>query len=215
MAKNIPYSELKKDQKAYEIMILRDQYENTFSGIANEYEISTERVKQFYSRIKIKQAHLYINHIVSILGREKEKEIWQDYYDAADFYKNRTCACAYLEKKYKDILNKYRCGEPGMPEKFLKALPPYQENLSPEITEIIIKMKEKERKTFIEIGKELQLTREKTRALYESFYHKKNMVLIKILQDKVKTKKEKNDIWDFYFKNNWSSKKIYDMLTGK
>ena len=163
MAKDIPYSELKRDQKAYEIMILRDQYENTFSDIANEYEISIERVKQLYSRIKLKQINLYIKHIAAVTENKSESEVRKDYYNAADFYKNRTCACAYLEKKYKDILNKYRCGEPGMPEKFLEALPPYQENLSPEITDIIIKMKEKERKTFIEIGKELQLTREKTR----------------------------------------------------
>ena len=99
MAKDIPYRELKKDKKAYEIMILRDQYENTFSDIANEYEISTERVKQLYSRIKIKQISLYIKHIVAVFKDKSENEIRKDYYDAIDFYKNYTCVCAYLEKK--------------------------------------------------------------------------------------------------------------------
>ena len=214
MTKDIPYSELKKDKKAYEIMILRDQYENTYTDIGNEYEISTERVKQLYSRIKLKQINLYIKHIAAVTEKS-EREIRKDYYDLLNFYQSRTCVCAYLEEKYKDILTKYRCGEPGMPEKFLKALPPYREDLSPGITDKIIKMKEEEKKTFIEIGKELDLTREKARDLYEHFYHKKAMELFEALESKAKSSKEKNAIWDYYFKNGRSRKKIYDMLKGK
>lgn len=36
-------------------MLLRDQYGNTFTDIAKEYEISVTRVREIYNRTKIKQ----------------------------------------------------------------------------------------------------------------------------------------------------------------
>lgn len=58
MLKDIPYSELKEDRRAYDIMILRDQYNNTFADIAKEYGISLVRARELYSRIKVKQIRL-------------------------------------------------------------------------------------------------------------------------------------------------------------
>lgn len=66
--KDIPYSILKQDERAYEIMLLRDQYGNTFTDIARECEISVARVVQIYNKIKIKQIRLYINHIAVVFG---------------------------------------------------------------------------------------------------------------------------------------------------
>ena len=40
MLKDIPYSVLKKNRRAYEIMLLRDQYENTFTD-----NVSQERLR--------------------------------------------------------------------------------------------------------------------------------------------------------------------------
>ena len=53
--KDIPYSILKKDGRAYEIMLLRDQYDNTFTDIAAEFELSVTRVTQIYFRLKVRQ----------------------------------------------------------------------------------------------------------------------------------------------------------------
>ena len=36
MLKNIPYSVLKQNGRAYEMMLLRDQHDNTFADIAKE-----------------------------------------------------------------------------------------------------------------------------------------------------------------------------------
>ena len=72
--KDIPYSELKEDRRAYDIMLLRDQYNNTFTDIAKEYGISLVRARELYSRIKIKQIRLYIRHISIALGYDNTVE---------------------------------------------------------------------------------------------------------------------------------------------
>lgn len=43
MLENVTYCELKEDECAYKIMLLRDQYENKFLDIAKEFKISVER----------------------------------------------------------------------------------------------------------------------------------------------------------------------------
>ena len=68
LMKDIPYSELKKDKRAYDILMLRDQHNNTFTDMAKEYEISAIRVRQIYIKIKMKQMRLYIRHISIVLG---------------------------------------------------------------------------------------------------------------------------------------------------
>ena len=73
--KDIPYSELKKNKRDYDIMILRDQHNNTFTDIAKDYEISSIWVREIYSKIKIKQMQLYIRHISIVLGYENTAEV--------------------------------------------------------------------------------------------------------------------------------------------
>ena len=41
MLQDIPYSELKKNERAYRILLLRDQEGKSFAQIASEYHIST------------------------------------------------------------------------------------------------------------------------------------------------------------------------------
>lgn len=111
--KDIPYSELKKDKRAYDIMVLRDYYNNTFTDIARGFKISFIRAKQLYSRTKKKQIQLYIRHISIALGYENTAEVRQVFEIAERCYQDDSYACAYLEKEYKDILDEYRAGEPG------------------------------------------------------------------------------------------------------
>ena len=82
--KDMPYSELNQDKRAYEIMLLRDQHGNTFTDIAKEFEISPERAIQIYNKLKIKQIRLYINHIAAVLGYESTlqvKNVFDNAYD--------------------------------------------------------------------------------------------------------------------------------------
>lgn len=215
MLKDIPYSLLKQDERAYEIMLLRDQDDNKFTDIAKEYEISAQRIKQLYHNIKIKQKRLYINHIALVLGHENDTQIKRVYDDAYECYHEWTYACAYLEKKYKNILDEYRAGEPGMPTQFIKSMPPFKIKLSREIVARVIAMREVEKASYIAIGKELHMTQEKARHTYEWFYHLQVIELITALQEKASSYEDKEAIWNYYFSRYKSSKKRYDMLIDK
>ena len=215
MLKDISYSVLKKDKRAYEIMLLRDQYGKTFTDIATEFELSVTRVTQIYFRLKVKQIRLYINHISVVLGYDSTSKIWKVYNEAEECYQDYSYACAYLEKKYKDILTEYRDGEPDMPAQFVKSMPPFKAKLSQKMIARVVEMRETEKASFTAIGKELHITPAKAKRTYEMFYHTQALKLVKDLQDQVESDKEKKDIWNYYFREHRSAKKRYDMLTKK
>lgn len=212
---DISYSVLKKDKRAYEIMLLREQYENTFADIATEFELSVTRVTQLYRRLKIKQIQLYINHISVVLGYDSTSKVWQVYNEAKECYQDYSYVCAYLEEKYKDILTEYRNGEPGMPSQFVKGMPPFKAKLSENMIARVVEMRETEKASFITIGKELHITPAKAKRTYEMFYHTQVLKLVKALQDKAENVEEKQAIWEHYFRGYHSAKKRYDMLTKK
>ncbi|WP_313559925.1 hypothetical protein [Ruminiclostridium cellobioparum] len=211
--KDIPYSILKQDERAYEIMLLRDQYGNTFTDIARECEISVSRVVQIYNKLKIKQIRLYINHIAVVFGYKGTSQVRKVYDDAYECYQEWSYACAYLEKKYKDILTEYRDGEPGMTTQFVKSMPPFKPNLSKKTIARVVEIQEVEKASFLAIAKELRMTQAKAKHTYEMFYHKQVLKLIKALEEKAESRKEKNAIWEYYFRGNKTAKKRYDMLT--
>ena len=211
--KDIPYSVLNQDERAYEIMLLRDQRGNTFADIAKEFEISAERVIQIYNKLKLKQIRLYINHIAVVLGYESTSQVKNVFDNAYECYQDWTYACAYLEKKYKDILIEYRDGEPGMPTQFIRNMPPFKPKLSKKTVARVIELRDVEKASFVTIAKELRMTQAKAKRTYEMFYHKQVLVLIKALQEKAESKEEKETIWKYYFRRYHSSKKRYDMLT--
>lgn len=213
LLKDIPYSVLKEDGRAYEIMLLRDQYDNTFTDIATEFELSVARVTQIYYRLKIKQIRLYINHVSVALEHDNTAQIREVFNGAKECYQDYSYACAYLEKKYKDILTEYRDGEPGMPAQFIKGMPPFKPKLSKKVIARVVEMREVEKASFIAIGKELRITQAKAKCTYEIFYHEQVLELVKALQDKVESDKEKRAIWEYCFRGYRSAKKRYDMLT--
>lgn len=213
MLKEEAYRELQKDRRAYEIMLLRDQQGKTFTDIAKEYEISSAWAVQKYNRLKMKQIRLYINHIAAVLGHESTSQVENVFQNAYECYQDWTYACAYLEKRYKDILMEYRDGEPGMPTQFIKDMPPFKPKLSKKTVARVIELREAEKASFVTIAKELRMTQAKARHTYEMFYHKQVIALIKALQEKAESKEEKAAIWNYYFGRYHSSKKRYDMLT--
>lgn len=212
MLKDIPYSELKKDKRAYQIMLLRDQYGNTFSDIASVYEISVNRAREIYRKLKFKQVQLYTNHIAFALGHTDTVQMRQEMSLANRFYWDKVYVCAFLEKTYPDILTKYRNGEPGMPEQFLKALPPLRKRLTSKQITLIVEMRETGRVSFPKIAKALRITPEKARHSYENYYHLQVMIMVKALQANAKSEKEKIRIWEDCFRGNLSSKKRYEIL---
>lgn len=207
MLSDILYSTLKQDQRAYEIMLLRDQHANTFADIATACEISAARAAQLYNTLKIKQISLYINHIAMLLGHSDTSQVRKIYDDAYECYRERSYACAYLEKKYSDIVTEYRAGEPGMPAQFVRHMPPFKPKLSKETVSRIIEMRVVEKASFVSIAKALRITQSKARHTYETLYHKRVLALLKALEQKVESQEEKDAIWAYYFKGNKSAKK--------
>ena len=213
MLKDIPYSVLKQDGRAYEIMLLRDQHGNTFSDIAKAYDISVARVKQIYNKIKIRQIRLYIKHVSIVSGHENTSQIRAVFNDAHECYQDLTCACAYMEKKYNAVLSEYRGGEPGMPVQFKKGIPPFRRKLSKKIIARVVEMRDAYGASFVTIAKQLRMTQAKAKHTYNMFYHGQVLELIKALQGKAESDEEKEAIWDYYFKEYNTAKKRYDALT--
>lgn len=212
MLKDIPYSKLKQDGRAYEIMLLRDQYNNIYADIAKEYKMSVAWVTGKYNKLKVKQIGLYINHISIMLGYQNNAQIRKIFDDAYECYQDRTYACAYLEKQYKDILTEYRDGEPGMPVRFIKSMPPFKPNLSKKTIARVIEMREVQQASFVTIAKKLRMTQAKAKHAYEMFYHEQVWDRIKILEEKAGSVEERDAVWHHYSGRKKSYKKIYDLL---
>lgn len=215
MKKDASYNVLKKNERAYEIMLLRDRHGNTFANIANAYGISKERAKQIYYKHKTRQLYLYLNRIALTLGHQTTDEVMKIYKQAEDCYQDIAYVCAFLEKKYKAILTEYRQGEPGMPPQFVRSMPPFRSKTSKKEVARIVEMREAEKASFTKIAKELRMTPAKARHTYDWYYHEQVVELLEALQEKAASKKEMADLWDRYFKNNYSPKRRYDMLTKK
>lgn len=212
MLQEKPYSEMKKNKQGYEIMLLRDQKGSTYAAIAQAYAMSIGKARQMYNKQKIKQIRLYIHRIARVLGRQTTAEINKVFIEVWNCYEDLACACAYMEKKYKEILTEYRKGEPGMPEAFIQALPPFKQKLSQKEVERVIEMREKEKASFKQIGKALRITQAKAKDTYDLYYHTQILQMVEALQEQAESNKEKMEIEHLCFHNNYSSKKRYDML---
>lgn len=79
---------------------------------------------------------------------------------------------AYWEKEYSEILKEYRAGEPGHSDGFLAAMLPPIEEISDEMVQRIVLLREANQ-TFAEIRREMKMTEEKERDVYDDFYHMK------------------------------------------
>lgn len=212
MLKFMPYSNLLQDKRAYAIMQLRDRYEGTYADIAQKYGITTERASQLYYRSKKKQINLYINQIAFSLGHEDIQQIRKVYDDALECYGNKEYACAYLEKKYRAILEKYRCGEPGIPLRFIQNMPPFQPALNRQMTARVVAMREEEKVTFKKIADELGITQAKARRIYSGFYHQKTLEILTAKAKAAKNEAERQAVWIKCFSGHKNAKNRYEEL---
>ena len=212
------YSYLKETYpKKYEIMLLRDLHSNTYADIAREFNISTSRAIQDYNRAKILQARLYIRHLAVMHEHENTTYFHDLFLKAEDCYADWQYAVAYFEKEYKTILDKYRDGEPGMPDDFLAQLPPFKEKWSKKTVQKIIEWREtekkSERKTYIVIGRLLKMTKFKAESLYEHYYHQKFRSICEQLE-KEYGKKKSDEIAHYYYSKSFKAKKYYDLISA-
>lgn len=179
-----PFSILKENESAYEILILRDLYDNKFKDIAVEMGISVERVRQKYNKRKVLQARLYIRHLSVALGHDNSSLILKEYQQAEAFYIDRTFAVAYFEIKYGDILSEYRGGEPVISKDFLDKVPPLIIGWDDkEVEASIVQMRDVEQIPFKKIAEQYCITVPKAKHIYESYYHKQFMKLVRKIDE--------------------------------
>ena len=212
MLTDIPYKNIIGKGRNYDVWVLRDVYENTFVDIAKEYNVSVGTIISNYEKALYLKTKYYVNHLSIVYGYENTahfREIWRN---ALDCYCGRKYIVAYFEKEYADILEEYRNGEPGMPERILKALPPLRNNFSPRTIFSIIRLRETDGLTYAAIGKRLRMTKEKAEELYNHHYH----VLYFELSEKIMEVTGDIDLRDKYRKafHVGRGKKKYDCLVA-
>ena len=187
---DIPYHVLKNNKLSYKIMLLRDLHGGSFADLAKMVGLTQATVAYKYRHIKNHQIDLYINHISVMLGHDDISQIKKLADDADECYRDPSYVSAFLEKKYKDMLTEYRNGEPGMPKWFIRNLPPFKLKLSEKTISRIVEMREIANASFVEIGKELNITKEKAWREYDTFYHNKTVKIIRELLKKAETSEE-------------------------
>ena len=214
MLQDIPYSKLQKNERSYKMMLLRDQHRATFAQIAEKYGVSLVRAQQIYRQTKIMQIHLYLNHLAVTLKQSDCLQMQKVYDKAYKSYQDWVCVCAYLEKRYRRILESYRAGEPGMPAAFLKALPPLRPHLTSKEVKRIVKLREEEKMSYRAIGEELRITPAKAKYTYDWFYHQQVLVLLKERQKDAADKQKERALWNYYFTAYRTPKQRYDALVN-
>lgn len=202
-----PYSSLKQPAKDYEIMLLRDVYENSFCKIAKKSEISLDKVIEIYESMIERKLRLYICHLSLVQGHSDDTFFVNLAQEAYNCYSSRPLAIAYFEKRYKNILREYRAGEPGMSPKILNDLPPLKKKWNKQTISLIVKLKEEEKKNYIQIGKQLKMTRFKAQSLYEDFYHKKCFIFFYYMDEC-----QHENVFDRYWDNHWKYKRRFEMI---
>ena len=201
----IPYNKLKENAQNYAVMLSRDVHENTFAAIAREFTLPRAKARQTYSKMKLKQLRLYAWHLAIVHGHENTNAflinaIYACYWDFG-------YTAAYFEKEYADILTEYRSGEPGMPARFIAALPPLITTVPAQTLERLIQMREVEKKPYPAMGRELLLSGTRTKREYEIYYHKKTMTLLHLIEEKTG-----ETVGGDYLKLRCGTKKQYEML---
>lgn len=147
----------------YQITKLRVEQGKTFREIAELYQVSNTRVRQKYRRFLWALLRIYVKYLIENMeddGFERHLN------DVLNFYDEPLYSIAYLESVYKDILDECR---KGMPPVITVQFPAFREislDMRRKLEMQIVSARDTDKKKFSEIGRELELTKEKTKSLY-------------------------------------------------
>lgn len=159
----------------YQIVVMRLKEDRSYREIASFFNMSMLSIKQHYRKFCWNLYKCYSQHLKDI-----GKDI--DEIDIRNFYESYSHAIAYLEKTYEEPLSIFRGGHPPIFLEGIKNLPPYKKLTDRQLCNLekkIVDAREYKGKTFADIGKELKLTTEKVRWMYDHYYHKKVLAAIK------------------------------------
>lgn len=78
---DLPYNTLKQNTRAYEIMLLRDQHESTFTSIAKKLHITPAKARHTYENFYHKQTVALIRDLKEKSKfNERELDIFEYYF---------------------------------------------------------------------------------------------------------------------------------------
>ncbi len=170
---------MKKQELNYQISILRNKQGKTYKEISMQLKTGVERVRQRNNKFLHDSCLLYVKYL-------NTKQIEIDYWELFDFYQTLQYSVAYLEKEYKEHLDSFRDGKPPVVFQSHMDIPLFRKLTDKEILELekcILEAREQQNRTFYDIGKEYDLTKEKVRRIYDLYYHKKiNIAYDRIIQ---------------------------------
>ncbi|MCI9274089.1 MAG: hypothetical protein HFE39_09090 [Clostridiales bacterium] len=155
----------------YQILEMKFKQGKSYKEIAGELNKSIITIGQRYRMFRWSLYTCYYRYLKSI-GLEVDAK------DIRNFYQSSSHAVAYLEKTYSEALTLFRGDETPVFLENVKNLPPYRKLTDRQVLNLekkIVKAREGQGRTFADIGKELKITKEKTRRIYGHYYHKKVM----------------------------------------
>lgn len=147
----------------YQITKLRVQQGKTFREIAELYQVSNTRVRQKYRRFLWALLRIYAKYLIENMGDDGFERHLND---VLDFYDEPLYSIAYLESVYKEILGDCRKGAPPVITVQFPAFREISPNMKGKLERRIVAARDRDKKKFSEIGRELGLTKEKTESLY-------------------------------------------------
>lgn len=173
----------------YQILEMKLNQGKSYREIANSLNRSIATIGQRYRIFSWNLYTCYFRYLNSI-------GISVDASDIIDFYSATSKAIAYLEKTYSEPLNTFRGDKPPVFLENVKDLIPYRKLTEKQLLNLekkVVVAREVQRRTFIDIGKELKITGEKARRIYDLYYHKKVLEAIGRIEPNTDT----NYIFDF------------------
>lgn len=190
----------------YQILQMKFEQGKSYKEIARSLNRSIETIKHRYTMFCYSLYRCYYRYLKSI-------EIDIDANDIRNFYESITYAIAFLEKAYDEELSSFRGGKPPLFLKNIKSLPPYRKLTNRQLKNLekkILEARENQGRTFVDIGKELKITKEKARWIYERYYHEKVIEVANKIEQETE-----EDIWEILYDHSYISHKRWELLEKK
>lgn len=212
MLKAVPYDAIKKNQRAYDIMLLREQQGKTLAAIAKEYGVSPNRIREIYNRQKRKQARLYIVRIGAGPWEGNRRVDRKGLRAGPGLLSGPGLRLRLSGKGVRGHFNPLPPGGAGgfSGTDTVPAAPKAPDGPGdggPDCGDA-----GGGERVLCPDCPALDITRAKARHTYDWYYRQRAMELIQPLMDQARTQEERWEIWNRYLRGSASPKRRYEML---
>lgn len=163
----------------YEIVKLRHEG-RTLQEIGDQYHLCASGVANKYRKFLFRLFRCY-GEFLDSNGIGNACEILEFYVDVA-------VAIAYMEQVYDDFLRIFRHGKPPLLSGFYTNIPPFRDLTEGQLKVLerkILEAKDQQNETYADMADTLNLTADKVKTIYHSYYHRKCLKAIKRIEPTV------------------------------